>query len=437
MGTKDSSFSWPAFSENKCTNTVYPPAAYWGRSQTLTRTATRTGSAVHNWRQKIARHEDATSAMDAVYDTLAYRYVWMKSFMKRKTSPFEELTQEIRGAVAVNNGRLDRRVKAPSADISSVENGASAKFYKKLRSLDQEWSAPTFLGELRETARMLRKPAAALYNSADSLVKALRKRKGSGLNGGEVAKAASGLWLEYAFGWVPLISDSEAAAKAWARLKEKNDEKVHHVQSSFTKEFDRTKDLSSSYDKFHLPQSYCGTSYCYTRTDARWEERATIRYKAAVLRKLEMTTWDKWAVFGFQPSEFIPTAWELLPWSFLVDYFVNVDDILNSATTSTRDVVYIVKTTRRISRYMGRIIIAPEYLNQQWGSQYYCAMEGSPSSFSLVRKTISRRRVDSVPLPSLEFNLGQSINHVANMFSLFSQVDALYPQRFKFPAKYR
>jgi hypothetical protein len=35
-------------------------------------------------------------------------------------------------------------------------------------------------------------------------------------------------------------------------------------------------------------------------------------------------------LFGFNPSEFVPTAWELIPYSFLADYFTNIGDILDS-----------------------------------------------------------------------------------------------------------
>lgn len=427
---KDSSYSWPAFSENDCSSTgPGGPPAKWSRSQTLTRTATRDGTAVNNWRQKIASHQDATSAMTATYDTIRYTYGRIVSTCDYKFPPYYHQVQEVRGAIAVNNGFLDRRVKPPSKDLTEVQNGASSKFYKKLRSLRQEWSAPTFLGELAETYRMLRKPAKALQDSAGHFLDSLRKRKGFKGRPGDVPKAIGGLWLEHAFGWVPLISDMEAAAKAYERLISEKTNLVEHIQASFTKEYDRSSELSS-YDKFSTVTSYCGTSQVPTRAKVKWEERNTIRYKAAIKRELEATMWDDWALFGFQPSEFIPTAWELLPWSFLVDYFVNVDDILNASVTSTSNVIYIVRTLRRFSRYYGTIEKDPGYLALQKGPTFVTSMEGSPQQFALTRKTISRTKVDSVPLPRLEFTLGQSANHVMNMVSLLAQANALYPQSY-------
>lgn len=433
MSVKDSSYSWPAFSENSCSATgPGPPPAYWGRSQTLTRQATRTGTAVSNWRQKIARHEDATSAMTATYDTIRYTYGRFTSTCDYKFSPFYHQYQEIRGAIAVNNGALDRRIKPPSKDLTEVNNGASAKFYAKLRSLRQEWSAPTFLGELAETYRMLRKPAKALQDSAGNFLNSLRKGKGFRGKPGDVAKGISGAWLEYAFGWVPLISDMKSAVKAYERLISEKTNLVEHIQASFTKEYDRSSELTG-YDKFSTIASYCGTTQIPLRAKVKWQERATVRYKAAVRRELEATQWDDWALFGFQPQEFIPTAWELLPWSFLIDYFVNVDDILNAAVTNTSNVVYVVKTVRRISRYWGEIDKDPGYLAQQKGSSYTTSMTGSPVQFALTRKTVDRSKVGIPPIPSLQFSLGQSAEHVANMFSLFAQANSLYPQTYRMP----
>jgi hypothetical protein len=53
---------------------------------------------------------------------------------------------------------------------------------------------------------------------------------------------------------------------------------------------------------------------------------------------------------GFGWKEFLPSVWNLLPWSFLVDYFVNVGDILAAATTCTDGVMWVNKTTRKVRR---------------------------------------------------------------------------------------
>jgi hypothetical protein len=57
---------------------------------------------------------------------------------------------------------------------------------------------------------------------------------------------------------------------------------------------------------------------------------------------------------GILPERFLPTVWELIPYSFVVDYFVNVGDIVASYAFQRNNIVwgftgYKVITTRKYS----------------------------------------------------------------------------------------
>jgi hypothetical protein len=41
---------------------------------------------------------------------------------------------------------------------------------------------------------------------------------------------------------------------------------------------------------------------------------------------------DKARLLGFSPYDFVPTIWELIPYSFVVDYFTNAGEVIESAT---------------------------------------------------------------------------------------------------------
>lgn len=43
------------------------------------------------------------------------------------------------------------------------------------------------------------------------------------------------------------------------------------------------------------------------------------------------------ADFGIMPSQFLPTVWELIPYSWLVDYFTNMGDIVAAACRNYGD----------------------------------------------------------------------------------------------------
>jgi hypothetical protein len=53
------------------------------------------------------------------------------------------------------------------------------------------------------------------------------------------------------------------------------------------------------------------------------------------------------ALFGFSPEQFLPTAWELVPYSFLIDYFTNIGDIIAGWSSLLVPLKWANKTTRK------------------------------------------------------------------------------------------
>jgi hypothetical protein len=54
---------------------------------------------------------------------------------------------------------------------------------------------------------------------------------------------------------------------------------------------------------------------------------------------------------GISPRDWIPTAWNLLPLSFVADYFVNIGDCLSAAGVLKSGLKVLVLTTRTKRRY--------------------------------------------------------------------------------------
>lgn len=51
--------------------------------------------------------------------------------------------------------------------------------------------------------------------------------------------------------------------------------------------------------------------------------------------------------FGFTLSDIAPTAWELIPWSFLIDYFTNVGSIIDAASFPKADIAWSAYCIKR------------------------------------------------------------------------------------------
>jgi hypothetical protein len=159
-----------------------------------------------------------------------------------------------------------------------------------------------------------------------------------------------------------------------------------------------------------------------SRTEVK--ESTTYRYRGDVVARAATTFQDRLARWGFTPSEFIPTAWEILPWSFLFDYFVSVGDFIDASFADTSALKWVSQTRRRVktSHKLVSISRGATLAGFPAAANAHCT-EGNPAS-SLFKRTTVRRRANLIPRPSLTVNfVNQSPKHIANVFALFGQAN--------------
>jgi hypothetical protein len=399
------------------------------RNQRIVRT--RTGSGVPDWKRKIASHENATSSLTGVYesvevvgqidDRLTYYYDPVNSW----GGQFQD--QSINGNVALYE--ITPNVVTDTSLDNNVDGRASNKYLSAARELVTKMDGGTFLGELKQTLRMLRHPAEALSRSIDGYYDALSKRKREEVRRRrrkglpplpkdspkwEWYHAIPDLWLEHSFGWKPLMMDIEDAWDALASLSEQGG--VVHLSRAAQ----GSKLRSQSFFSGSL---YAGTGIDRLRRDItnRQTVQTTIRYRGDVVAQAATTFADKAARWGFTPSQFVPTAWELLPWSFLVDYFASIGDFLDASFTNTASLKWTCKTIRR--KLVTEKLISPN--GKSTLATLPAAARASHSSIGpcyckYTRVEVSRSAGGS-PIPSVVFAdfQDQSSRHIANMAALF------------------
>jgi len=422
MPTKDQSVSFPV----RLSNSVKDVFGNTGGSSTITRistaTRTRTGSSLPKWKEIIADGGNATTGMDAIWDTVnSEQITWSLDY----TNPDGSGYMHVQGDPGLCDTDITRTPKQPTMDISDADNAARARFYKALRKQQVAFSGPTFLGELRETMHMLRRPASALWSKNLGYLDALGKAKRASPK--HWTKSISGLWLEFSFGWTPLINDVKDAAKAYSTLV--NDKRGKVLSAGAVREADLSSSLSGFDNTNGIPRPpIAGGPTC--DKSANLYNKTTVRYKGALVSRVQATQWGDWKLFGFTPSEFIPTAWELLPWSFVVDYFTNIGDILTSAVTSAADIAFVNKTVIRNSLYEGSII--PNWKTTKSNLSVTSGEGiGGPAYYSFTRKTVSRSPGTGVPLPTFSLDLGLSSGQLWNLAALLGQASGLHPQNLR------
>jgi hypothetical protein len=209
-------------------------------------------------------------------------------------------------------------------------------------------SGPSVLAEAMSTLRMFASPCKELVKLTNRHINRLEKerRRLSGPRDRqktEWGKIIGSTYLEYSFGLIPLISDTRDIAESFARWKS---EWELPVRSKIVSR-GSTELATSVVNRNVQPSGQMCFSFNQNiskKTAARVQYVAGIQSSRTAAfgsndRLLELT--------GFRPLEFIPAIWEALPWSWLVDYFTNIQDILESAVTSTANLTWISKTTSR------------------------------------------------------------------------------------------
>lgn len=344
---------------------------------------TRTGSSNPNWRQQVKSNVGATTFMTGQITTLTCKVGRAVAISPREItlSPgrFMDLYENYEGCAAAR--QFSGVPSAPGGSDSVARNMALNRLYQAIRSQSTHFSGGTFLGELKESLGTIRNVARKVANLIPSHLAAQQKlikryvgsyvigpngsavrvkdfnpRKGKRLPASKWKELQKGLadnWLEYAFGIRPLVNDVRDAAETIARYQNDNvHEKVRGYGNSTTVTSDAVTNLN--FGLTHLNGQF------------RWlrKNEIIVVYRCGLQFSVSSPAFGTAArlqgLMGFKLEDFVPTVWNLLPYSFLLDYFVNVGDILNAITTDTSSVRWINESVVRQGTWEGTTRVRPD-----------------------------------------------------------------------------
>jgi hypothetical protein len=395
----------------------------------------KTGTDRPKWRDFVSRGENAVNAFSAYkYERRLGRIKTGSIFIRPTSGPFKDKIVELSDSYPVAGSYyVVNYPNAIGASALEANNRASAAIFKAIRNAVYQISGPTFLGELRESLKMVRRPAAEFQKSlgkymlqVEKNLKSIAKRprstrfvrdafgnwQPSGKNlskKAEIIKMLSDTWLEYSFGWAPLVSDIKNGAVALARLtSEPRSERVSAIGVHELVTLDAVDNLGASQAGF------------YTKWSIRDSHLIRVSYKVGVSAAMTApanTTDRLIELCGFSWQNFIPTVWELLPWSFLVDYFLNINSVLEAYTTDMAGVKWASKTVYKgcIRKITSRVDVP--YNAAFYGSQFVSA--GRQDIGTYQSEVSSVLRTSGIDYPSLQFRLPDTPRQVGNMAALF------------------
>lgn len=384
-----------------------------GNARKLTRT--RVGGLMPGWRQKIQDHANATTSLDGVYVSV-------------DSIPLLSLRNETTGAIIQARGDIawkDEGIpNAPTISGIRAHEMAVQKFLKKLRATQTKFAGQVFLGELKEAMHMLRHPAEGLMKAIRETyldkLKRIKKRDPK-----RWKKAISQTWLEGSFGWRPFISDLTDAAEAYNELLNAKAERYENLRAYGSSE----PVLKDSFFGTYAPIPGANTVF--------WKSRRTTESAFCVIRGqarglADTTPMSKLKVFGLLPEEFVPTVWELLPWSFLVDYFTNVGDILENSVTHMSDLVWASESTILQSQRLNYLGPDRNLTKNLQGPTYKSMLYSNSSQSNCKYRSVTRRSGADLSIPPLRFELPGRPTQGLNILALFDQTSSgLHPQRMR------
>lgn len=292
-------------------------------------TNTKTGGWNPNWKQDIAEHRSAgTPFSGELFDWQGSTRGSARTSFYGKANPSLKLGEKVNGDIISPDdlGAINLPGNVPMK--TRVVNAAVAKFYQEAWSALRQFQGGVFLGELRETLNMIRHPAKSIRRLVDVYSSDVRRRIKRVRRGrpstspvyiSDANKVASDTWLEYSFGLRPLMSDVKSGAEALARLAlEPHEYKKVHVET------DETYSVLPN-PPFYIRNIATFTQYRFSRRrESGYSCWITGEVKCAVANPYLMRK----EVLGFSPGDFAPTIYELIPYSFLVDYFSNIGDVI-------------------------------------------------------------------------------------------------------------
>jgi len=220
-------------------------------------------------------------------------------------------------------------------------------------------------------------------------------------------------WLEYSFGWMPFISDIGDLLNAI------NEVKNERPQTNRVRGYGTTEATLNLNDGI----IFCPFSnYIWFIKTEKELQKCTVIYtvgEAYTIKKEVNPITETASRFGFNAREILPTVWELIPYSFLVDYVTNVGDIIEAGATSTEFVTFVSKTVikeAKLCLYASNPSNAQLRAWNQYAKVIY--QTGEPGHMEILHRTVNRNP-SSLSVPSLEFSFdGLSIKKLANVAAL-------------------
>lgn len=397
------------FTEHNFNTNQHPPAGPVTLDRTVeyTDTVSKADPVGHrDWRRAIANGQLLTSALTATNTYRRFGSHWFGERIQRSTIDGSIRTWRAYGVPMYDFAGPPSGTVDPSVVIRA-QNQASARFYQNLQAQTTAFQGLVFAGELRETLHMIRHPAQGIRRALSKYLSDVKKLGRSRMGRQRLLEGVRSQWLETQYGILPLVSDVQNAVNAF-------------YGSGGVEPLFKMVRGSGSAEGYNTSQSFTIGEPHNCRLIYRVYTVSHAFVKFYTIQHCDGDGVSQPQLYGFRFNEFIPTLWELIPWSFVADYFTNIGQIISSWSYRGIYAPSAVMTTvlSLENRYVTESwrIFASDSFTEEVSSTFV------PGQLSYGVRTINRVSPVAVPVPSFEVRVPGTGTKWINLGALASQL---------------
>jgi hypothetical protein len=356
------------------------------------------------WKEQVKLHINATTSANGSRTTVeeipgrAFSRTHLVSVQNGWSSPPSEI--KIYGSLS-----FPTVYALDSGKMSETLAVASGRFYSKCSDAVFRNNIAESAAEYKQTVKAVQHRGTQLFRTfpryVDQLVKGLSRFKRVPIKHRKtsITKFVSDTYLEYNLGWRPAISDIGKIIDELASTERllNVDEITASAVSDPASAFELTETVSES--ALTVTCKKVGKAF------------SSVRYVGAVVLERNVGVGKLQGNFGLTLENFVPTLYQLLPYSFVLDYFSNLGQVVNSICFLNSRLGWVCQTKRNESEVITSSVSASFTQTPPAGTVLIKeALELSPYTSRVRSVSFVRAGVGAPPVPDLVFHLPNRTN---------------------------
>jgi len=307
----------------------------------------------------------------------------------------------------------------PSTSIDSrADNEARSRLLSSYIEAQNSFRGGNFLAELGDTVRMISSPLKSIYRQTETFVGRVGKLKNVYRQDEfRYGKLLGGAWLAYSFGVKPLANDVNDLVKTINKMASDGFYEgrvpisgTGRDRGQYSQVLDGFADIS--------PLGGPNSQTILTEVSSN-----SISYDGVVRARMGHNAVLQ--EFGLDVFDIIPAVWEAVPWSFLVDYFTNTGEILDSLRYCNANLSWLKRTVRNSA--------VRDFGEPKMSSDASRDVSISGGRCHTTRVYVNRHPLTVMPYPQFHFKVpGFPSLKWANVAALTASIRASSPLSNKF-----